>query len=305
MPGTTASSSLTRPAGVRRRRPERPDAGGRPPRRGRPRHPVSPLPDQAGAGHRGTRGTDAAHATPSWTRGSPIPTRGTASACHREICALHARNRGFTAAFMSAFPMPWISPRTASTPCARLTPCPPAPGRRPPAPRLRPGRPDPHSHGQRRHPRDLTGRRGHGVQALRRARDPGFPGITAGVSAATGSPPDTGCADFLRRCRRLGGWFWPPRAADRGAYLASSAARAGSGRLLPPGDDATKPRPRISAKLVAAAQPPAAAAVTGTARARRRRSMRASAKPTARAAASTVAPWPIRCSARSSRSSCW
>ena len=42
-----------------------------------------------------------------------------------------------------------------------------------------------------------------------------------------------------------------------------------------------------------------------TGRARRRRSIRASSKPTARAAASTVAPWPIRCSARSSRSSCW
>jgi len=40
-------------------------------------------------------------------------------------------------------------------------------------------------------------------------------------------------------------------------------------------------------------------------RARRRRSMRASWKPTVRAAASTVAPWPIRCSARSSRRSCW
>ena len=41
------------------------------------------------------------------------------------------------------------------------------------------------------------------------------------------------------------------------------------------------------------------------ARARSRRSIRASVKPTARAAASTVAPWPMRCSARSTRSSCW
>jgi AhpD family alkylhydroperoxidase len=40
-------------------------------------------------------------------------------------------------------------------------------------------------------------------------------------------------------------------------------------------------------------------------RVRRRRSMRASWKPTVRAAASTVAPWLIRCSARSSRRSCW
>ncbi len=40
-------------------------------------------------------------------------------------------------------------------------------------------------------------------------------------------------------------------------------------------------------------------------RARRRRSIRASSKPTARAAASTVDPCPIRCSARSTRSVCW
>jgi hypothetical protein len=40
-------------------------------------------------------------------------------------------------------------------------------------------------------------------------------------------------------------------------------------------------------------------------RPRRRRSMRASSKPTALAAASTVAPCPIRCSARSTRSTCW
>jgi GntR family transcriptional regulator/MocR family aminotransferase len=38
---------------------------------------------------------------------------------------------------------------------------------------------------------------------------------------------------------------------------------------------------------------------------RRRRSIRASAKPTVRAAASTVAPCPIRCSARSTRRTCW
>jgi GntR family transcriptional regulator/MocR family aminotransferase len=38
---------------------------------------------------------------------------------------------------------------------------------------------------------------------------------------------------------------------------------------------------------------------------RRRRSIRASAKPTVRAAASTVAPCPIRCSARSRRRTCW
>jgi len=36
-------------------------------------------------------------------------------------------------------------------------------------------------------------------------------------------------------------------------------------------------------------------------RARRRRSMRASWKPAVRAAASTVAPWPVRCPARSGR----
>jgi ABC-2 type transport system permease protein len=41
------------------------------------------------------------------------------------------------------------------------------------------------------------------------------------------------------------------------------------------------------------------------ARARNRRSIRGSVKPTARAAASTVAPCPMRYSARSTRSSCW
>ncbi len=39
-------------------------------------------------------------------------------------------------------------------------------------------------------------------------------------------------------------------------------------------------------------------------RERRRRSIRGSSKPTSRAAVATVAPWLIRCSARSTRSSC-
>lgn len=39
--------------------------------------------------------------------------------------------------------------------------------------------------------------------------------------------------------------------------------------------------------------------------ARSLRSILASSKPTARAADSTVAPWPMRCSARSTLSSCW
>jgi hypothetical protein len=35
-------------------------------------------------------------------------------------------------------------------------------------------------------------------------RHSGVPGVTAGLSAAAGSPPDAGCADFLARYRQPG-----------------------------------------------------------------------------------------------------
>ena len=87
-----------------------------------------------------------------------------------KICELHARDRGFTEPSCRPSPTRWTSPRTAIHAEVDRRTGPPRPGRRPPAPRLRPGRPGPHAHGQQRHPRHLTGRPGRGLPALRRAR---------------------------------------------------------------------------------------------------------------------------------------
>ncbi len=44
----------------------------------------------------------------------PDPWRGFCLVIEK-ICELHARDRGFSTALMSAFPTRWISPRTANT----------------------------------------------------------------------------------------------------------------------------------------------------------------------------------------------
>jgi hypothetical protein len=92
---------------------------------------------------------------------------------------------------------------------------------------------------------------------------------------------------------------------DRGQRRALRRRRAGPARRPP------RPRRcagRLGCRCVRGVHPQARTALRRRARtrgARTLRSIRASSNPAARAAPSTVAPCPIRCSARSRRSSCW
>jgi len=156
---------------------------------GPPRHPVPPLPGQGFTGHRGLHGF---------------------CLVFEKICELHARSRGFTAAFMSAFPNAMDRAasrelRAANTRCARSPTGPPRQGRRPPALRLLTGRSDPHTYGQQRHPRHLTGRRSRGIAALRRARDPGISSIPGGLAAPVSSTAGVRGLDPLTQPNRRNG----------------------------------------------------------------------------------------------------
>ena len=111
--------------------------------------------------------------------GDPDPWHGFCLVIEK-ICELHARNRGFAAAFRSAFPgaMDVTAGREyAVNSVAELARRARDAGHL--RPELRPGRPDPDDHGQRRHPRHLAGHPGRGLPALRRACDPGFPRLAA------------------------------------------------------------------------------------------------------------------------------
>jgi hypothetical protein len=96
-----------------------------------------------------------------------------------------------------------------------------------------------------------------------------------------------------------GGWEWDA-VGDVDQEVEVSAY---PDRYQPNADDA---QTIVNALVTVLSSPSAGEAPQATwSRPRRRRSMRASEKPTARAAESTVAPRPSRCSARSMRSTCW
>ncbi len=126
-----------------------------------------------------------------------------------KLCELHARNRGFTTAFTSAFPhaIDLAAEREHALHLARRARA-PRQGHRPPAARLRLGRPHPHTDGQRRPARHINRRQGYCLPPFRGARHSSVSRLIGTHRDAQRSPKPSRRAEWsLRQFQARGAMF--------------------------------------------------------------------------------------------------